>query len=306
MRTSYVKVRLKRPQQPTLKSAQTKRAREHDEARRIVEMLVGSPVDNKLTPPQRIRANVRKAAVEGVGAKKARAIAAKEPVSAKVRRGKTVKPLAPERVSAILDALEKTYPNVVCALTHHNAFELTIATILSAQTTDVGVNKVTPELFRMYPTPKKLADAQLPELERIIKSTGFFRSKAKNIQGAARVLVEKFGGKVPETIEELTELPGVARKTANVVLGSWFGIASGIVVDTHVGRLSRRLELTRQDDPVKVEQDLEKVIPQDHWIQFSHELIHHGRQVCIARKPRCVDCSLEKLCNSVDKTWSSH
>jgi endonuclease-3 len=260
----------------------------------------------KLTPPQELKPAARKAAVEGIPAAKARAIAAKEPVSAKVKRGKTAKPLAPERIKAILDALQKTYPNVVCALTHHNAFELTIATILSAQTTDVGVNKATPELFRMYPTPKKLADAPLPELERIIKSTGFYRAKAKNIKGAAKVLVEKFGGKVPETIEELTELPGVARKTANVVLGSWFGIASGVVVDTHVGRLSRRLELTKQDDPVKVEQDLEKVIPQDHWIQFSHELIHHGRQVCIARKPRCVDCSLEKLCNSVDKTWSSH
>jgi endonuclease-3 len=216
------------------------------------------------------------------------------------------KSLAPERIKAILDALQKAYPNVVCALTHRNAFELTIATILSAQTTDVGVNKATPELFKMYPTPKKLAEAPLPELERIIKSTGFYRAKAKNIQGAARVLVEKFGGKVPETIEELIQLPGVARKTANVVLGSWFGIASGVVVDTHVGRLSRRLELTKQDDPVKVEKDLEKVIPKDHWIQFSHELIHHGRQVCVARKPRCVDCSLETLCNSVDKTWSSH
>jgi endonuclease-3 len=220
-------------------------------------------------------------------------------------RKKTVKPLAPERVKAILDALQKTYPNVVCALHHRNAFELTIATILSAQTTDVGVNKVTPELFKMYPTPKKLAEAPLPEIERIIRTTGFYRAKAKNIQGAARVLVEKFGGKVPETIDELIELPGVARKTANVVLGSWYGIASGVVVDTHVGRLSRRLELTRETDPVKVEKDLEKVIPQNHWIQFSHELIHHGRQVCIARKPRCVDCTLEKLCNSVDKTWSS-
>jgi endonuclease-3 len=216
------------------------------------------------------------------------------------------KSLAPERIKAILDALQKAYPNVVCALTHRNAFELTIATILSAQTTDVGVNKATPELFKMYPTPKKLAEAPLPELERIIKSTGFYRAKAKNIQGAARVLVEKFGGKVPETIEELIQRPGVARKTANVVLGSWFGIASGVVVDTHVGRLSRRLELTKQADPVKVEKDLEKVIPKDHWIQFSHELIHHGRQVCVARKPRCVDCSLETLCNSVDKTWSSH
>lgn len=219
---------------------------------------------------------------------------------------KRANPLAPERVKAILDALKKAYPNVVCALHHRNAFELTIATILSAQTTDVGVNKVTPELFKMYPTPKKLAEAPLPELEQIIHTTGFYRAKAKNIQGAARVLVEKFGGKVPETIEQLTELPGVARKTANVVLGSWFGIASGIVVDTHVGRLSRRLELTREEDPVKVERDLEKVIPKDHWIQFSHELIHHGRQICIARRPKCADCSLEKLCNSVDKTWSSH
>ena len=224
----------------------------------------------------------------------------------KPKHKNTVKPLAPERVAAILAALRKAYPNVVCALHHRNAFELTIATILSAQTTDVGVNKATPELFRMYPTPKKLAEAPLPELERLIKTTGFFRAKAKNIKGAAKVLVEKFGGKVPETIDELIQLPGVARKTANVVLGSWFGIASGIVVDTHVGRLSRRLELTKQDDPVKVEQDLQKVIPRNHWIQFSHELIHHGRQVCIARKPHCVDCSLETLCNSEDKTWASH
>ncbi len=204
-----------------------------------------------------------------------------------------------------MDALQQAYPNAVCALHHRNAFELTIATILSAQTTDVGVNKVTPELFRMYPTPKKLAEAPLPELERIVRTTGFYRAKAKNIQGAARVLVESFGGKVPQTIEELIELPGVARKTANVVLGSWYGIASGIVVDTHVGRLSRRLELTAETDPVKVERDLEHVIPQDHWIQFSHELIHHGRQVCIARKPRCVDCTLETLCNAADKTWST-
>jgi endonuclease-3 len=257
-----------------------------------------------LTPPQRLPAAVRKAAVAGVSAVKSRAIAASEPVAPKVRRGKTAKPL--ERVAAILDALRKTYPNVVCALTHRNAFELTIATILSAQTTDVGVNKATPALFKAFPTPKALAAASLAEIEPLIKTTGFYRAKAKNIQGAARVLVEKFGGKVPETVEEMIQLPGVARKTANVVLGSWFGIPSGIVVDTHVLRLSRRLELTKQTDPVKVEQDLIKIIPQDRWIQFSHELIHHGRQVCIARKPRCVDCSLEKLCNSADRTWSSH
>ena len=225
---------------------------------------------------------------------------------AKVRHKKTVKPLAPERVAAILAALRKAYPNVVCALTHKNAFELTIATILSAQTTDVGVNKATPALFKAFPTPKALASASLTEIEPLIRTTGFYRAKAKNIQGAARVLVEKFHGKVPQTIAELTELPGVARKTANVVLGSWFGIAAGVVVDTHVLRLSRRLELTKATDPKKVEQDLMKIIPQDRWIQFSHELIHHGRQVCIARKPHCVDCTLEKLCNSADKTWSSH
>ena len=225
---------------------------------------------------------------------------------AKVRHKKTVKPLAPERVAAILAALRKAYPNVVCALHHRNAFELTIATILSAQTTDVGVNKATPALFKAFPTPKALASASLTEIEPLIRTTGFYRAKAKNIQGAARVLVEKFHGKVPQTIAELTELPGVARKTANVVLGSWFGIAAGIVVDTHVLRLSRRLELTKATDPKKVEQDLMKIIPQDRWIQFSHELIHHGRQVCIARKPHCVDCTLEKLCNSADKTWSSH
>jgi endonuclease-3 len=269
-------------------------------------MTAKTKTAKKLTPPQKLKPAARKAAIEGVPAAKVRSIASKEPIARKAKRGKTANPLAPERVKAILDALRKTYPNVVCALTHHNAFELTIATILSAQTTDVGVNKVTPELFRMYPTPKKLAEASLPEIERIIRTTGFYRAKAKNIQGAARVLVGRFGGKVPETIEEMIQLPGVARKTANVVLGSWYGIASGVVVDTHVLRLSRRLELTKETDPVKVEKDLEKVIPQDRWIQFSHELIHHGRQICIARKPRCVDCSLEKLCNSVDKTWSSH
>jgi len=223
----------------------------------------------------------------------------------KPRHKKTAKPLAPERVAAILVELRKAYPDVVCALTHRNAFELVIATALSAQTTDVNVNKVTPALFKLYPTPKRLAAASLPEIEEIIHSTGFYRAKAKNIQGAARVLVERFGGKVPETIDELTTLPGVARKTANVVLGSWFGIAEGVVVDTHVLRLSRRLELTKATEPKKVERDLMKVIPQDRWIQFSHELIHHGRQVCVARRPRCVDCSLERLCNSKDKTWSS-
>ncbi len=215
-------------------------------------------------------------------------------------------PLAPERIAAILDILAKTYPGVVCALTHRNAWELTVATILSAQCTDVRVNLVTPALFKTFPTPKAMAAASLPEIEELIRTTGFFRNKAKNIQGAARIVTEEFGGKVPKTMDEILRLPGVARKTANVVLGSWYGIADGVVVDTHVMRLSRRLELTKQTSPQKIEQDLIKILPQDRWINFSHELIHHGRQVCIARKPRCVDCTLEKLCYSSDKTWTSH
>lgn len=238
--------------------------------------------------------------------KKARVIAATEPTSPKKKPGKTAKPLAPERVEAILDVLAKTYPGVVCALNHRSAWELTVATILSAQCTDVRVNLVTPALFKAFPTPKAMATASLPELEELIRTTGFFRNKAKSIKGAAKVVVEEFGGKVPQTMEEILLLPGVARKTANVVLGSWFKIAVGVVVDTHVMRLTRRLELTRETAPEKVELDLMKIIPQDHWIDFSHELIHHGRQICIARKPRCADCTLEKLCNSSDKTWSSH
>lgn len=244
---------------------------------------------------------------------KARAIAATAKVPAKkgaggARKAKagTKKPLAPERVAAILDVLAKTYPGVVCALNHKSAWELTVATILSAQCTDVRVNLVTPELFRRYPTPKAMAEASLPELEELIRTTGFFRNKSKSIQGAARAVVEEFGNKVPQTMEELLRLPGVARKTANVVLGSWFEIAVGVVVDTHVLRISRRLGLTKNDQPEKVERDLMKVIPQDRWIAFSHELIHHGRQICVARTPRCADCTLETLCNSGDKTWSSH
>lgn len=234
------------------------------------------------------------------------AISASEPVAAKKRPGKTKKPLAPERVAAIQKTLAETYPGAVCALHHRSAWELTVATILSAQCTDARVNLVTPELFRLYPTPAALAAASLPELEEVIRTTGFFRNKAKSIQGAARVIVEDFGGKVPETMDEMLRLPGVARKTANVVLGSWYRIAVGVVVDTHVLRLSRRLELTKHDTPEKVEQDLMRIIPQNRWIDFAHELIHHGRQICIARTPRCADCTLETLCNSADKTWSSH
>ncbi|HMG01910.1 MAG TPA: endonuclease III [Edaphobacter sp.] len=225
--------------------------------------------------------------------------------STQTRKVKSRDPLASDRVAAILDILARTYPNVVCALNHRNAWELTVATILSAQCTDVRVNLVTPALFKAFPTPKAMAAASLPEIEELIRTTGFFRNKAKSIQGAAKKVVEEFEGKIPQTMEEILRLPGVARKTANVVLGSWYGIALGVVVDTHVMRISRRLELTKQTTPEKIERDLMKIIPQDRWISFSHEVIHHGRQVCIARKPRCIDCSLEKLCFSADKTWSS-
>ncbi len=237
---------------------------------------------------------------------KARATAATEPVAPKVKRGKTAKPLAPERIAAILDALEKAYPHAVCALNHRSAWELLVATILSAQCTDVRVNLATPALFAAFPTPKAMAAASLPELEELIRTTGFFRNKAKSIKGAGRVVTEEFGGEVPHTMEELLRIPGAARKTANVVLGSWFGIAVGVVVDTHVLRISRRLELTKETTPEKVEQDLMKVIPQSKWIEYSHQIIFHGRQICIARKPKCADCTLERLCNSTDKTWSSH
>ena len=182
----------------------------------------------------------------------------------------------------------KAYPNATCALVHRNAWELLVATILSAQCTDARVNMVTPELFRRFPTPAAMAKASLPEIEEIIRTTGFYHNKAKSISGAAKGVVERFGGKVPQTMEELLTLPGVARKTGNVVLGSGLQIAEGIVVDTHVLRLSRRLELTLNTEPKKVEQDLVKIIPKDHWIAFSHELILHGRAICIARKPRCV------------------
>ena len=214
-------------------------------------------------------------------------------------------PLAPERVDAILRGLDEAYPEAVCALTHRSPWELLVATILSAQCTDVRVNMVTPELFRRFPSPQAMAMATLPELEKLIRTTGFFRNKAKSIQGAAKKIVAEFGGKVPETLAELITIPGAARKTANVVLGVSFGKAEGVVVDTHVLRISRRLELTKAETPEKVEQDLMKILPRDRWISYSHQIIHHGRAVCIARKPKCEICNLEQLCRSKDKTWSS-
>jgi endonuclease III len=213
--------------------------------------------------------------------------------------------LAPDRIAAILKALDEAYPNVECALTHRSPWELLVATILSAQCTDVRVNMVTPELFKRFPTPAAMTKATLPQLEALIRTTGFFRNKAKSIQGAARKLVADFGGQVPETLAELITLPGAARKTANVVLGVSFNKAEGVVVDTHVFRVAHRLSLAKGDTPQIVEQELMRIIPQDHWIAFSHQLIHHGRQVCIARKPKCDRCNLEQLCHSKDKTWHS-
>jgi len=220
---------------------------------------------------------------------------------ARVRRG----PLAPNRIAAILKALDEAYPNVECALTHRTPWELLVATILSAQCTDVRVNMVTPELFRRFPTPQAMAKATLPQLEALIRTTGFFRNKAKSIQGAACKIISDFASQVPETLAELITIPGAARKTANVVLGVSFGKAEGVVVDTHVFRISRRLGLAKGDTPQKVEQELMRILPQSRWIAFSHQLIHHGRQVCDARKPKCDRCNLEQLCASKDKTWQS-
>lgn len=206
------------------------------------------------------------------------------------------------RVRAILRGLAKMYPDAECALAHKSAWELVTATILSAQCTDVRVNMVTPELFRMWPTAEALAGAPLAAVEQVIRSTGFYRNKAKSIVGAARVVTEKFGGVVPQTMAELLELPGVARKTANVVLGTWFKKSEGVVVDTHVKRIARRLGLTKAVSPVMIERDLVKLLPRERWTAFSHEIIHHGRKCCVARKPRCAECGLEKLCSAKDKT----
>ena len=214
-------------------------------------------------------------------------------------------PLAPERIAEILKRLDARYPTATCALKHRNAWELLVATILSAQCTDVRVNLVTPELFRKYPSPKELAAVPPEAIEPDIRSTGFFRNKSKSITGAAKAIMEQHGGKVPDTMQQLLTLPGVARKTANVVLGTWFRKAEGVVVDTHVHRIARRLELTKNDDPRKIEEDLMRVIPREKWISFAHQLIWHGREICIARKPTCVECPLENICHAADKTWST-
>lgn len=214
-------------------------------------------------------------------------------------------PVSPERVREILARLAEMYPKAKCALHHSNAWELLVATILSAQCTDARVNMVTPGLFKKYPTPQDFAALKPEQLEPEIRSTGFFRNKSKSLVGAAKQIVQDFGGKVPDEMDKLLTVPGAARKTANVVLGSWFGKAEGVVVDTHVHRISRRLELTKENDAGKIEQDLMRILPKQEWIDFSHRVIWHGRALCVARKPKCVDCKLENVCHAADKTWST-
>ena len=207
------------------------------------------------------------------------------------------------RTQEIIKLLKRAHPDARCALNHSNAFELLIATILSAQCTDERVNIVTADLFRKYRKPEDYLKVRDTELQQDVKTTGFFRNKTKSIQGACKVLIEEFGGEVPRTMEELLRVPGAARKTSNVVLGVAYGIAEGVVVDTHVSRLSQRLKLTRQKDPVKIEKDLMDLVPKKDWIIFSHLLIFHGRRVCKARRPLCEECVVEKLCpSSVLKT----
>jgi len=207
-----------------------------------------------------------------------------------------------ERLRTILAALDHLYPNVTCALHHGNAWELLVATILSAQCTDERVNKVTPDLFRKYPSIRAFANVPQAELAQDIHSTGFFNNKSKSIIGAANKLLNEFNGEIPRDIDQLLTVPGAARKTANVVLGTAFGIASGVVVDTHVQRICQRLELTKESDPVKIERDLMAILPQDRWISFSHQVIHFGRNICVARKPKCAECPLQTICRAPDKT----
>ena len=255
-------------------------------------------------PARSPRKSASKPAKPSAGSSAKTAVAAKSPrKSGGVPKG--YNSLAPERVNEILKRLDDRYPAATCALHHNSAWELLVATILSAQCTDVRVNLVTPVLFQKYPTPEAFASLKPEELEDDIRTTGFFRNKSKSLVGAARKIISDFGGDVPRNMDELLTIPGVARKTANVVLGSWFRIADGVVVDTHVQRISRRLELTRNEDPVKIEQDLMQVIPRDRWILFSHQIILHGRAICIARRPKCSDCPLESLCHAADKTWST-
>ncbi len=207
-----------------------------------------------------------------------------------------------KRLAAILAGLDALYPNVTCELDHSSAWQLLVATILSAQCTDKRVNMVTPALFRKYPAIEDFANVSQDELAGDIRSTGFFNNKAKSIIGAAKTVLSEFGGEIPQTMDEMLRIPGAARKTANVVLGTAYGIASGVVVDTHMARIANRLDLTRETDPVKIERDLMKLVPRERWILFSHQVIHHGRKLCAARNPKCQECPIERLCFAKDKS----
>jgi len=237
--------------------------------------------------------------------KKAHSAAIKAPEKKRLpakNTGKTDTPIDPEKqaqAARVTKRLRADYPAATCALENETPFELLVATILSAQCTDERVNMVTPELFRRWPTAREMADAPINQLEKVIQSTGFFRNKAKNIKAASRDIVEKHGGDVPRTMEEMVSLAGVGRKTANVVLGTAFGMATGVVVDTHVTRLSQRLGLTEHTDPTKIEQDLMRLLPKSEWVDFAHRMIHHGRQICTARKPKCPICSMNTFCPKI-------
>jgi endonuclease III len=203
------------------------------------------------------------------------------------------------QAARVTERLKADYPGATCALENETPFELLVATILSAQCTDARVNMVTPELFRRWPTALEMSKAPIKSVEKVIQSTGFFRAKAKNIKAASAALMERHDGQVPRDMTELVALPGVGRKTANVVLGTAYGVATGVVVDTHVTRLSQRLGLTKHTDAVKIEQDLMRILPQDEWVDFAHRMIHHGRQICVARKPKCSQCSMNSFCPKI-------
>jgi endonuclease III len=269
----------------------------HEGARRVSKPSGGTGALARPTKSE--RQGKRRASMKSRGAERRPA------VRANATGTKGYNPIAPARVQAILDHLDQMYPDVVCALHHRTAWELLVATILSAQSTDANVNRVTPALFEKYPTVQHIAALQPEELEPDVRSTGFFRNKSKSVVGAAQKIVADFGGEVPDAMDKLLTLPGVARKTANVLLGSWFKRNDGVVVDTHVHRISRRWEFTKNNDPPKIEQDLMKVIPQERWTLFSHQVIHHGRSLCVARKPKCAECPIEPLCHAGDKTWST-
>lgn len=232
----------------------------------------------------------------------AKAKSKRKATPAKKARARPKAYTSPARLLKVFAGLDQLFPQAQCALRHENAFQLLVATILSAQCTDERVNKVTPDLFGKYPTPQDFAALRPEVLEQDIRSTGFFRNKARSIVGAAQKIVHDFGGKVPDSMQALLTLPGVARKTANVVLGTAYGLATGVVVDTHVFRIARRLKLSKEKTPEKVEQDLMKIVPRERWISFGHQMIWFGRKVCQARKPLCGDCPLESICDSPDKT----